>query len=196
MKVTLTPPAARSSSTRGPGLPPDHVARAASSAPRYLGDRFDEDVPGPSQEIRAETQLRRHADGGSGAEAGRRGRSRHPRGQYKGPLHGIPWGAKDFFATKGIPTTWGAAPFQNQVFDYDATIVERLSAAGAVLVAKLSMGALAQGDSWFSGRTNNPWNLERGLEWIVCRTRIGYRWRTGRVRRRHRDARLDHLPVR
>lgn len=83
-------------------------------------------------------------------------------GKYKGPLHGIPWGAKDLFATKGIPTTWGAGPFQNQVFDYDATIVERLTTAGAVLVAKLSMGALAQGDNWFRGRTNNPWNLERG----------------------------------
>ncbi len=83
-------------------------------------------------------------------------------GKYKGPLHGIPWGAKDLFATKGIPTTWGAGPFQHQVFDYDATIVERLHAAGAVLVAKLSMGALAQGDNWFRGRTNNPWNLERG----------------------------------
>jgi Asp-tRNA(Asn)/Glu-tRNA(Gln) amidotransferase A subunit family amidase len=83
-------------------------------------------------------------------------------GRYKGPLHGIPWGAKDLFATKGIPTTWGAGPFRNQVFDYDATIVERLRDAGAVLVAKLSMGALAQGDNWFRGRTNNPWNLERG----------------------------------
>jgi Asp-tRNA(Asn)/Glu-tRNA(Gln) amidotransferase A subunit family amidase len=83
-------------------------------------------------------------------------------GRYKGPLHGIPWGAKDLFATRGIPTTWGAGPFQNQVFDYDATIVERLRDAGAVLVAKLSMGALAQGDTWFRGRTNNPWNLERG----------------------------------
>src|SRR5215208_440549 len=83
-------------------------------------------------------------------------------GKYRGPLHGIPWGAKDLFATKGIPTTFGAGPFQNQVFDYDATIVERLRNAGAVLVAKLSMGALAQGDNWFRGRTNNPWNPERG----------------------------------
>jgi Asp-tRNA(Asn)/Glu-tRNA(Gln) amidotransferase A subunit family amidase len=79
-------------------------------------------------------------------------------GRYKGPLHGIPWGAKDLFATKGIPTTWGAGPFQNQVFDYDATIVERLREAGAILVAKLSMGALAQGDNWFRGQTKNPWN--------------------------------------
>ena len=83
-------------------------------------------------------------------------------GRYKGPLHGVPWGAKDLFATKGIPTTWGAAPFQNQVFDYDATIVERLRDAGAVLVAKLSLGALAQGDRWFRGQTKNPWNTERG----------------------------------
>ncbi len=79
-------------------------------------------------------------------------------GRYKGPLHGIPWGAKDLFATKGVPTTWGAGPYQNQVFDYDATIVERLRNAGAVLVAKLSMGALAQGDNWFRGQTKNPWN--------------------------------------
>jgi Asp-tRNA(Asn)/Glu-tRNA(Gln) amidotransferase A subunit family amidase len=83
-------------------------------------------------------------------------------GRYRGPLHGIPWGAKDLFATKGIPTTFGAAPFQKQVLDYDATIVERLRDAGAVLVAKLSMGALAQGDQWFGGRTRNPWNPEQG----------------------------------
>jgi Asp-tRNA(Asn)/Glu-tRNA(Gln) amidotransferase A subunit family amidase len=79
-------------------------------------------------------------------------------GKYKGPLHGIPWGAKDVFATKGILTTWGAGPFQSQTFDYDATVVERLRDAGAVLVAKLSMGALAQGDRWFRGQTKNPWN--------------------------------------
>ena len=83
-------------------------------------------------------------------------------GSYRGPLHGIPWGAKDLFATKGITTTWGAAPYQDQVFDYDATVVERLRDAGAVLVAKLSLGALAQGDNWFRGQTKNPWNPERG----------------------------------
>lgn len=79
-------------------------------------------------------------------------------GKYKGPLHGIPWGAKDLFATKGIPTTWGAGPYEKQIFDYDATVVERLRDAGAVLVAKLSLGALAQGDRWFRGQTKNPWN--------------------------------------
>jgi Asp-tRNA(Asn)/Glu-tRNA(Gln) amidotransferase A subunit family amidase len=78
-------------------------------------------------------------------------------GKYKGPLHGIPWGAKDLFATKGIKTTWGGEPYMDQVIDYDATIVERLRDAGAVLVAKLTLGALAQGDQWFGGRTNNPW---------------------------------------
>lgn len=83
-------------------------------------------------------------------------------GKYKGPLHGIPWGAKDLFATKGIPTTWGAEPYTQQVFDFDATIVERLREAGAVLVAKLTMGALAQGDQWFGGRTRNPWNPQQG----------------------------------
>lgn len=83
-------------------------------------------------------------------------------GKYKGPLHGIPWGAKDLFATKGIPTTWGAEPYVEQVTDYDATIVERLREAGAVLVAKLTMGALAQGDQWFGGRTRNPWNPQQG----------------------------------
>lgn len=83
-------------------------------------------------------------------------------GRSHGPLHGIPWGAKDLFATKGIRTTWGAAPFQDQVIDLDATIVERLRDAGAVLVAKLSMGSLAQGGVWFGGTTRNPWDAERG----------------------------------
>lgn len=81
------------------------------------------------------------------------------RGQYRGPLHGIPWGAKDLFATKGIRTTWGAEPYRDQVIDLDATVVERLREAGAVLVAKLSMGALAQGGRWFEGVTRNPWQI-------------------------------------
>jgi Asp-tRNA(Asn)/Glu-tRNA(Gln) amidotransferase A subunit family amidase len=79
------------------------------------------------------------------------------RGKYRGPLHGIPWGAKDLFATKGIKTTWGAEPYRDQMIDYDSTVVERLNDAGAVLVAKLSMGALAQGPRWFGGVTRNPW---------------------------------------
>jgi len=83
-------------------------------------------------------------------------------GRYRGPLHGIPWGAKDLLATSGVPTTWGAKPYENQMFDYDATVVERLESAGAVLVAKLTLGALAQGDVWFGGRTRNPWHPRSG----------------------------------
>src|SRR6266478_3959260 len=85
------------------------------------------------------------------------------RGKYRGPLHGIPWGAKDLFATKGIKTTWGAEPYRDQMIDYDSTVVERLRDAGAVLVAKLSMGALAQGGRWFAGVTRNPWQVDENL---------------------------------
>lgn len=83
-------------------------------------------------------------------------------GRYRGPLHGIPWGAKDLFDTAGIRTTWGATPYRDRVPDSDADVVERLDAAGAVLVAKTTLGALAYGDQWFGGRTNNPWNLAQG----------------------------------
>ncbi len=83
-------------------------------------------------------------------------------GRYRGPLHGIPYGVKDLFDSKGILTTWGAEPFEKRIPDQDATVVERLNKAGAIMLAKLSMGALAQGDLWFQGRTKNPWNLEQG----------------------------------
>ena len=83
-------------------------------------------------------------------------------GRYRGLLHGIPWGGKDLLAVKGYPTTWGAGGFEKQHFDEDATVVERLDAAGAVLVAKLTLGALAMGDKWFGGKTRNPWNPEQG----------------------------------
>ncbi len=83
-------------------------------------------------------------------------------GHYRGPLHGIPWGAKDLLATKGVRTTWGAMPYKDQIIDEDATVVKRLEEAGAVLVAKLTMGALAMGDVWYGGKTKNPWNLEQG----------------------------------
>ena len=84
------------------------------------------------------------------------------RGKYRGPLHGIPWGAKDLLAVKGYKTTWGAGPYKNQVIDEDATVVQRLDAAGAILVAKLTLGELAQGDIWFGGTTKNPWKLDQG----------------------------------
>ncbi|MCU1307568.1 MAG: Amidase, partial [Acidobacteriaceae bacterium] len=79
-----------------------------------------------------------------------------------GPLHGLPWGAKDLLAVQGYPTTWGAAGFEEQKFEEDATVVKRLDAAGAVLVAKFSLGALAQGDLWFGERTRNPWRPSQG----------------------------------
>ena len=83
-------------------------------------------------------------------------------GKYRGPLHGIPWGAKDLLAVKGYLTTWGAGPYKDQTIDEDATVVKRLDAAGAVLVAKLSLGALAMDDTWFGGKTRNPWNPAQG----------------------------------
>lgn len=83
-------------------------------------------------------------------------------GNYRGPLHGIPWGGKDLLDTAGIPTTYGAEPFRNRIPTQDATVVERLHDAGAVLIAKLSLGALALNDIWFGGQTMNPWLLEEG----------------------------------
>ena len=83
-------------------------------------------------------------------------------GTWRGPLHGIPWGAKDLLAVKGYPTTWGAMPYKDQVIDADATVVQRLDEAGAILVAKLTLGALAWADVWYDGVTKNPWNIEQG----------------------------------
>jgi Asp-tRNA(Asn)/Glu-tRNA(Gln) amidotransferase A subunit family amidase len=83
-------------------------------------------------------------------------------GEYRGPLHGIPWGAKDLLATHDYPTTWGTTPYRDQQFDEDATVVQRLSAAGAVLIAKLTLGELAMGDRWYGGMTRNPWKLDQG----------------------------------
>ena len=83
-------------------------------------------------------------------------------GKYRGPLHGVPYGVKDIIAARGYPTRWGAAPLERQEFDADATVVERLHEAGAVLVAKLTTGELAFGDQWSGGRTNNPWNVSEG----------------------------------
>src|SRR6476646_1262276 len=162
MKVTLTPPAARSSSIEDlaflpiTSLAPLLQRRDVSSTD--LTKMYLERIKKYGPKLNCIGTLTENLALEQAARAERDIKA----GTYTGPLHGIPWGAKDLFAAKGIPTTWGAGPFQNQVFDYDATIVERLTAAGAVLVAKLSMGALAQGDNWFRGRTNNPWNIERG----------------------------------
>jgi Asp-tRNA(Asn)/Glu-tRNA(Gln) amidotransferase A subunit family amidase len=95
-------------------------------------------------------------------EQARRADAEIAAGRYRGPLHGIPWGTKDLLDTKGIRTTWGAEPYRNRVPDADAAVVARLHGAGAVLVAKLSLGALALNDVWFGGQTMNPWLLEEG----------------------------------
>ena len=83
-------------------------------------------------------------------------------GKFRGPLQGIPYGVKDLFSAKGYKTTWGAVPYKDQVIDEDAAVVERLRAAGAVLVAKLTLGELAQGDVWFGGKTRTPWDVSKG----------------------------------
>lgn len=83
-------------------------------------------------------------------------------GKYKGMLHGIPYGIKDLLAVKGTKTTWGAQPYKNQTIDQTATVVEKLNQAGGIMVAKLTLGALAMGDIWYGGKTRNPWNLKRG----------------------------------
>ncbi len=83
-------------------------------------------------------------------------------GKYRGPLHGIPYGLKDLFTVKGTKTTWGAAPYKDQTIDEDAFVYTQLKNAGAVLIAKFTLGALAMGDYWYGGRTKNPWDLKRG----------------------------------
>src|SRR4030095_14903555 len=84
------------------------------------------------------------------------------KGNYKGPLHGIPYGLKDLFAVKGYKTTWGSTPYKDQMIDQDAFVYTKLKNAGAVLCAKLSMGALANNNKWFGGETKTPWNLKIG----------------------------------
>ncbi len=99
---------------------------------------------------------------GRGREEAQQAESEIRAGEWKGPLHGIPWGVKDLFTVTGAPTTWGAEAFQNQVLEEDAEVVRRLREAGAVLIAKLSTGEFARGDQWYRGRTKNPWNVEQG----------------------------------
>ena len=83
-------------------------------------------------------------------------------GNWRGPLHGIPYGVKDLFSVGGTRTTWGSGDFADQVINEDSEVVERLRAAGAVLIAKLATGEFARGDQWYRGRTRNPWNIEEG----------------------------------
>jgi Asp-tRNA(Asn)/Glu-tRNA(Gln) amidotransferase A subunit family amidase len=100
--------------------------------------------------------------GGLALEQARRADAELAEGRVRGPLHGIPWGAKDLLSTRGYPTTWGTGLFRERELGRNAEVVSRLEAAGAVLVAKLSLGALARGDEWFGGTTRNPWNVEEG----------------------------------
>ena len=95
-------------------------------------------------------------------EQARRADEEIAQGKYRGPLHGIPYGAKDLLAVKGYKTTFGAMPYKDQVLDQNATVVAKLEEAGAVLVAKLTLGALAWGDVWYGGKTRNPWDLTQG----------------------------------
>ncbi len=98
----------------------------------------------------------------SALEQARRADAEIAKGHYRGPLHGIPYGAKDLLAVKGTRTTWGSVPYQDQMIDETATVVRKLDEAGAVLVAKLTLGELAWGDVWFGGKTRNPWDTEEG----------------------------------
>jgi Asp-tRNA(Asn)/Glu-tRNA(Gln) amidotransferase A subunit family amidase len=162
LKITLHPPAARRASSEDLAFLPVTALAAlvqkrdvsSTDLTRMYLDRLRKLGP----KLNCVVTLTEELALAQAAQADREIRA----GRYRGPLHGIPWGAKDLFATKGIPTTWGAAPYQSQVIDHDATVVERLREAGAVLVAKLSLGALAQGDNWFRGQTKSPWNPERG----------------------------------
>ena len=95
-------------------------------------------------------------------ESARRADAEIAKGKYRGPLHGMPYGAKDLLAVKGTKTTWGAMPYRDQVIDDTATVIRKLDDAGAVLVVKTTLGALAWGDVWFGGMTRNPWNTEKG----------------------------------
>ena len=123
----------------------------------------DGHLPRARGAVRSEAAERDHADPGPGARR-RPGEADREiaAGKYRGPLHGVPFGVKDLLDTKGIPTTWGAEPYRNRVPEKDAVVVDRLHEAGAVLMAKLSLGALALNDVWFGGQTMNPWLLEEG----------------------------------
>ena len=113
-------------------------------------------------------------------------------GKYRGPLHGIPWGIKDLFAVRGTKTTWGMTPYRDRVIDKDATVYARLTEAGAVLVAKLSTGALAVTARWFGGLTRCPWDTSAGRRRIVGGPRLGHRGGAGGLLDRNGYRRIDH----
>ncbi len=135
-----------------------HLIRTKQLSPVRLADIYLERLKRYGPKLLCVVTLTEDLARKQAAEAEREINSGH----YRGPLHGIPFGIKDLFAVQGYPTTWGANTFENQHFDYNAAVVEKLEQAGAVLLAKLSMGALALGDVWFRGTTKNPFNLAQG----------------------------------
>ena len=141
------------------------VVQLAQLIKTQAGDvhRADQDLSRAAAQVQPDAQLRRHHPRRP-RRSSRRSRPtpRSPPANTKGPLHGIPWGAKDIIAVKGYKTTWGSGAFKDQVIDKDASIVEMLRDAGAVLVAKLASGEIAQGDRWFGGQTKNPWDPSQG----------------------------------
>jgi Amidase len=115
-------------------------------------------------------------------------------GTDRGPLMGIPWGAKDLIAYPGYPTTWGAAHYRQQQLNTKATVAKKLEDAGAVMIAKTTLGALAMGDQWFGGRTNSPWKCEAGFERFVGRFGVGGRGGRRGLRDWQRNARQHRVP--
>jgi hypothetical protein len=116
-------------------------------------------------------------------------------GNIRGPLHGIPFGAKDLLAAKDYKTTWGATPYKEQQLDYDAAVIEKLEEAGAVLVAKLTLGALAWGDVWYGGRTRNPWSTDEGFQRFFGRVGICRFGRAGSFCDRYRNLRFYRFAI-
>src|SRR5689334_3153132 len=143
-----------------PGAPAGRAHPATAAFSRGTGG----ELPGAQPQAWPAIQRLRHHHHRAGAAAGARRRTRNQSGHYRGPLHGVPYAVKDLVAVKGYPTTWGARPYAKQVFDYNATIIERLNRAGAVLIGKAAMIELAGGlgyesaNAAFTGPAKNPWN--------------------------------------
>ena len=133
----------------------DSVAQAHVNA-------LDGDLSSPHRAVRSQTALRDYLEREHAIAQAKQADAEIAAGKYRGALHGIPWGGKDLLDTAGIPTTYGAEPYRHRVPEHDAAVVTRLKDAGAVLIAKLSLGALALNDIWFRGQTMNPWLLEEG----------------------------------
>ena len=142
--------------------PPSHKLARWIQTRKLTTERLTKIYLERIEQLQSQPELRHHAHRGPRTGAGPSRRREIAAGQYRGPLHGIPWGAKDLLDTANIPTTYGAEPFRNRIPTADATVIQRLNEAGAVLIAKLSLGALALNDIWFGGQTMNPWLLEEG----------------------------------